>query len=173
MKLSQPDLNRRALVVCLRYALASGFIACASGTALAQEPAKDADTTLERVVVTAQSREQELQEVPIAIQVINDKLIDETTAYDIQDIDTFVPGLSVTGQKTQPYFAIRGISTGDFGIGTDPAVGVYIDGVYSARSGGSVLAFNDVERIEVLKGPQGTLFGRNSAAEQRALRTLE
>ena len=164
MKLSQPDLNRRALAVCLRHALASGcLIACASGTALAQAPAAD-DTTLERVVVTAQSREQELQEVPIAIQVVNDKLIDETTAYDLQDIDTFVPGLSVSGQKTQPYFAIRGISTGDFGIGTDPAVGVYIDGVYSARSGGSVLAFNDVERIEVLKGPQGTLFGRNSAA---------
>jgi iron complex outermembrane receptor protein len=99
MKLSQPDLNgrdlsRRTLVVCLRHAIATGcLIACASGTALAQEPAAADGTTLERIVVTAQSREQELQEVPIAIQVVNDKLIDETTAYDLQDIDTFVPVL--------------------------------------------------------------------------------
>ncbi|MBN8740109.1 MAG: TonB-dependent receptor [Lysobacterales bacterium 69-70] len=153
---------RRQLVASLRQALLVSLTA-ASLPAFAQ-PTDAEDNLLERVVVTAQSREQELQEVPIAIQVVDEKLITETTAYDLQDIDSFVPGLVVSGQKTQPYFAIRGISTGDFGIGTDPAVGVYIDGVYSARSGGSVLAFNDVERIEVLKGPQGTLFGRNSAA---------
>jgi iron complex outermembrane receptor protein len=76
-----------------------------------------------------------------------------------------VPGLRVSSDSpTQPKFAVRGIQTDDFGVGTDPAVGVYVDGVYSARSGASLLAFNDIERIEVLKGPQGTLFGRNSAA---------
>ncbi|UXI68293.1 TonB-dependent receptor [Tahibacter amnicola] len=156
-------LIERGLVVSIRRALLAGGI-LAAAAAGAAEPAGEAATELDRVVVTAQSREQELQDVPIAIQVVTDTLIDATASYDLQDIDTFVPGLSVTGQKTQPYFAIRGISTGDFGIGTDPAVGVYVDGVYAARSGGSVLAFNDVERIEVLKGPQGTLFGRNSAA---------
>jgi iron complex outermembrane recepter protein len=159
-------LNQRGLVVSLRRALLGSCVAAATANAaLAQQaPPQDEDTTLERVVVTAQSREQELQDVPIAIQVVDDALIQNTTSYDFQDIATFIPGLVVSGQKTQPRFALRGISTGDFGIGTDPAVGVYIDGVYSARSGGSVLAFNDVERIEVLKGPQGTLFGRNSAA---------
>ena len=167
-------LNRRGLVISLRRALCSGcVIAGVSGGALAQSTPAGNDTTLERVVVTAQSREQELQEVPIAIQVVDDKLIQDTAAYDLQDIATFVPGLVVSGQKTQPRFAIRGISTGDFGIGTDPAVGVYIDGVYSARSGGAVLAFNDVERIEVLKGPQGTLFGRNSAAGAVSLITKQ
>lgn len=153
---------RRQLVASLRQALLVSAVAAALPAAA--QPADAEDNRLEPVVVTAQSREQELQEVPIAIQVVDEKLIEQTTAYDIQDLDNFVPGLVVSGQKTQPYFAIRGISTGDFGIGTDPAVGVYVDGVYSARSGGSVLAFNDVERIEVLKGPQGTLFGRNSAA---------
>ncbi len=158
---------RRRLVVSLRQAILTTLV-IASAPLHAQD-----DATLEKIVVTAQSREQELQDVPIAIQVVDDKLIDQTTAYDLQDIDNFVPGLVVSGQKTQPYFAIRGISTGDFGIGTDPAVGVYIDGVYSARSGGAVLAFNDVERIEILKGPQGTLFGRNSAAGAVSLITKQ
>lgn len=153
---------RRQLVASLRRALLVSAVTAALPAAA--QSADAAEDRLEPVVVTAQNREQELQDVPIAIQVVDEKLIEQTTAYDIQDLDNFVPGLVVSGQKTQPYFAIRGISTGDFGIGTDPAVGVYVDGVYSARSGGSVLAFNDVERIEVLKGPQGTLFGRNSAA---------
>lgn len=81
------------------------------------------------------------------------------------DIASFVPGLSVSNTSpTQAKYSIRGVSTSDFGVGTDPAVGVYVDGVYAARSGAGLLAFSDVARIEVLKGPQGTLFGRNSAA---------
>lgn len=120
---------------------------------------------LEEVVVTAQRREQVLQDVPIALQVVSADLIDDIAAEDMGDLDGFVPGLRISaGSPTQPKFAIRGIQTSDFGVGTDPAVGVYVDGVYAARSGASLLAFNDIERIEVLKGPQGTLFGRNSAA---------
>jgi iron complex outermembrane receptor protein len=160
-------LNQRCLVVGLRHAL---FGSCAllgvSGAAWGQAaPAQEDATTLDTIKVTAQSREQELKDVPIAINVLNGDMIDQVAAADIGDLDMFVPGLEVNdGSPTQPRYAIRGISTGDFGIGTDPAVGVYIDGVYSARTGGAMLAFNDIERIEVLKGPQGTLFGRNSAA---------
>lgn len=166
MHRTQRHPNRR-----LRQAILSA-LAVASLPLHAQSGGAE-DTTLEKVVVTAQSREQELQDVPIAIQVVDARLIEQTTAYDLQDVDDFVPGLVVSGQKTQPRFALRGISTGDFGIGTDPAVGVYIDGVHAARSGGALLAFNDVERIEVLKGPQGTLFGRNSAAGAVALITRQ
>jgi iron complex outermembrane receptor protein len=140
-----------------------------AGTAPAQDAATDAEVdqakVLDRVKVTAQGREQELKDVPIAVAVVDEKMIDNLQATNLGDLDGFIPGLEVSsGSITQPRYSIRGISTGDFGVGTDPAVGVYIDGVYAARSGGAMLAFNDVERIEVLKGPQGTLFGRNTAA---------
>ena len=170
-------LIQRSLVVGMRRVLFGGcLLAASAGTALAQQtgaapadPAPPADTeeatNLDRIVVTAQSRDQELQDVPIALQVIGEDLIQQLSAENIGDLDSFVPGLVVSdSQPTQASFRLRGISTGDFGIGTDPTVGVYVDGVYAGRGGGTVLPFLDVERVEVLKGPQGTLFGRNSAA---------
>ncbi len=165
------SIRKTQLATSLRYALFGGLALGLSlpAVAYAQDaaPAKDKDpaTTMDEVVVTSQSREQRLQEVPITVTVVSDKMIERLAATDLGDIDAFIPGLQVSDTSpTQPRYAIRGISTGDFGVGTDPAVGVYVDGVYSARSGGALLAFNDIERIEVLKGPQGTLFGRNSAA---------
>lgn len=120
---------------------------------------------LGNVTVTAQSRSQEVQSVPIPLQIISAKQVQTLAATDISKMDIFVPGLVVGAeQPTQPSYSLRGIGGSGFGIGTEPAVGVYVDGVYAARSGGALLAFNDIQRIEVLKGPQGTLFGRNSAA---------
>lgn len=145
----------------LRALLASTAASCALTPALAQEE----DTSEDVIVVTAQQRAQSSQDVPISLQVLDSEFIDALAADDMGDLDAFVPGLTVSnGSPTQPRYSIRGISTSDFGVGTDPAVGIYVDGIYAARSGASLLAFNDVERIEVLKGPQGTLFGRNSAA---------
>ena len=157
--------RKRVLGGAIAAALAGNCIAAfAPQVASAEEGAKAA-TVLEEVVVTAQQREQSLQDVPIALQVVNNDLLNDVAAEDMGDLNGFVPGLVVSSDSpTQPRYAIRGIQTGDFGVGTDPAVGVYVDGVYAARSGASLLAFNDIERIEVLKGPQGTLFGRNSAA---------
>ncbi|MEM7610626.1 MAG: TonB-dependent receptor [Pseudomonadota bacterium] len=128
-------------------------------------PAANAQQQLDEIIVTAQKRDQNVQDVPIAIQVVGAQFIDDLAADNISDISRFIPGLDVgAGSPTQPRYSIRGITTSDFGVGTDPAVGVYVDGVFSARSGAAVLSFGDIERIEVLKGPQGTLFGRNSAA---------
>lgn len=135
-----------------------------AATALLISPYAIAQTG-DEIVVTAQKREQNLQDVPISLQVVDDQFINDLAADNISDISQFIPGLDVSaGSPTQPRYKIRGINTSDFGVGTDPAVGVYVDGVYSARSGAAVLSFGDIERIEVLKGPQGTLFGRNSAA---------
>ena len=131
--------------------------------ALAQEGVSN--TGVDTITVTAQRRTQDIQDVPLAIEVVTAENIDAIAATNLSDLDQFVPGLNVGGgSPTQPRFAIRGVSTSDFGVGTDPAVGVYVDGIYAARSGASLLAFNDVSRVEVIKGPQGTLFGRNSAA---------
>ena len=119
---------------------------------------------LEEVVVTAQKREEGLQDVPIAVEAFSSQQITNLSAQDIGDLGTFTPNVTISKAANQPNYAIRGIGTDDFGIGADPAVGVYQDGVYIGRSGGSKVAFNDLARVEILNGPQGTLFGRNAAA---------
>lgn len=124
-----------------------------------------ADYTLEEVVVTAQKRAESVQDVPISISALSADFVGKVGAQNINDLGIHTPGLETRViQPTQPSFSIRGINTNDFGIAADPAVAVYVDGVYSGRSGASMTAFQDLERVEVLKGPQGTLFGKNAAA---------
>ena len=120
---------------------------------------------LEEVIVTAQKRAESVQDVPIAITAMSADFVADVGAQTVDDLGIYTPGLETRiTQPTQPSFSIRGITTNDFGIGADPAVAVYVDGVYSGRSGASLTAFQDLERVEVLKGPQGTLFGKNAAA---------
>ncbi|TBR36659.1 MULTISPECIES: TonB-dependent receptor [Dyella] len=174
-------LGGTALLLCMQPAFADDTPQSQDNTAAqTNAPATDSKADpnkaklLDNITVTAQSRSQEMQSVPIPLQIVTAKQIDTLAATDISKMDMFVPGLVVGGdQPTQPRYQLRGISTGDFGVGTEPAVGVYIDGVYAARSGGAMLAFNDVQRIEVLKGPQGTLFGRNAAAGAISIVTNE
>lgn len=147
--------------------LLSASCLAVSSMASAQEqvPAKQETATIDEIVVTAQKREQNLQNVPISINAFTGEAIEALGAQSAGDLDIFTPGLAIDDTSTtQPKFAIRGVQTDDFGIGTEPAVGIFIDGVYSGRSGASLIFFNDIERVEVLKGPQGTLFGRNTSA---------
>ena len=145
----------------LRDAMVS---ALAVGTVLATMPAR-ADDDIQSVVVTAQSRRQLAQDVPIAMQVVTQKDIANVGAKDLGDLNGYLPGLVVDNtEPTQPSFGIRGVQPADFGIATDAPVGIYVDGVYTGKTGGALMNFIDVQRIEVVKGPQGTLFGRNSAA---------
>jgi iron complex outermembrane receptor protein len=126
------------------------------------------------VVVTAQSRKQLVQDVPMTMQVVTAKDIAAVGAKDLADLNGYIPGLSVDAiEPTQPSFGIRGVQAGDFGIATDSPVGIYVDGVYTGKTGGALMNFIDVQRIEVVKGPQGTLFGRNSAAGAIAITTNE
>lgn len=140
------------------------MLALLAGLSAQANEADDSGSLIQEVVVTAQLRKQSAEDVPIAMQVVGAEQIEAVGATDIHDLQTFVPGLTVTGSQTEPHFSLRGIRSNDFGVGTDPAVGLYIDGIYSSRSGASITAFDDVEQIEVLKGPQGTLLGRNSPA---------
>jgi iron complex outermembrane receptor protein len=120
---------------------------------------------LEEITVTAQKRQQSLQDVPLSVSAFTGDMLKQGRMADIRGIVDFTPGFS---GKTEDGFtdalAMRGISTNDFGIGGDPSVAMFVDGVWSGRTGGVMTAMYDVERAEVVKGPQGTLFGRNSIA---------
>lgn len=118
---------------------------------------------IEEVVVTAQKREENLQEVPIAISAFSGSALNELGAENLNDIGKYTAGVEMNNQSvTQPTYNVRGIQTSDFTVGSDPAVAVYVDGVYSSRGAGAEVPFFDIERVEILKGPQGTLFGRNA-----------
>ena len=121
--------------------------------------------TLEEVVVTAERRETALQDTPISIVALSTEALDRKGIEDISDVALFTPNLSINGSRgygnNQPTFSIRGISGGG-GTTSERGVALYIDGIYVPRTNGSVFKVFDIDRIEVLRGPQGTLFGRNS-----------
>jgi iron complex outermembrane receptor protein len=121
---------------------------------------------LEEVVVTARKREENLQQTPVSITALTAATLDEAKLFDIKDIEALTPNLNfivgADGSSSTLQAFIRGIGQFDFAVTTDPGVGVYVDGVYLARSIGANMEFSDVERISVLRGPQGTLFGKNT-----------
>ncbi|QIL89189.1 TonB-dependent receptor plug domain-containing protein [Microbulbifer sp. SH-1] len=118
---------------------------------------------IEEVVVTAQKRAENLQDVPIAISAFTGDNMKAMGVKNLTDLGKFTPGVEMNNDTPlQPTYSIRGIETGDFTVGSDPAVAVYVDGVYTGRGAGAEIPLADIERVEVLKGPQGTLFGRNA-----------
>ena len=123
--------------------------------------------TLEEIVVTARRREESLQSVPVAVSVLTGEELQEAGGLKIDAIGKVVPNVhfeaagGTSGVKS-PVIFIRGMGQNDFIPVEDPAVGIYLDGVYMGRNIGSVFDLIDIERIEVLRGPQGTLFGRNT-----------
>lgn len=120
-------------------------------------------TELERIVVTAQKREQQVQEVPIAITALSGEYLDRLNISGFADINGYVPGLQTQVQSpNNPGFVIRGITSDSGDSQVEPRVSVFQDGVSISRSRGAVVEFFDLERVEVLRGPQGTLFGRGA-----------
>lgn len=123
---------------------------------------------IEEIIVTAQKRAQSLQDTPVAVTAFTARAIEERGLEDISEIAAFTPNLvfdttsPISGLSSGAVVFIRGIGNSDFSLTTDPGVGIYVDGVYMSRSAGGVLDVLDIERIEVLRGPQGTLFGRNT-----------
>jgi iron complex outermembrane receptor protein len=131
---------------------------------------------VEDIVVTAQRREQSLQDVPISITALTSAAILANRIQDVHDLNSIAPGLSVrlsTGGAQVPNFTLRGILTSGTAAGTDKGVSLYLDGVYIQSVEGSVFDFADIERIEVLKGPQGTLFGRNATGGAISITTRD
>ncbi|AFU98691.1 TonB-dependent receptor [Simiduia agarivorans] len=140
--------------------LAASIAAIIAAPSVAQE-----SLALEEIVVTAQKRAESIQDVPIAISAFDAGAIKNTASKNIDDLSVFTPGFEANNNNvTQPSYNVRGIGSNNFGAGDESSVAVYVDGVYTTRSGGALVNFADVDRVEILKGPQGTLFGRNAAA---------
>lgn len=129
-----------------------------------EEPKNEA-ATLSAITVTARRREETLQEVPVAVTAFTDAALQRNNIQDLGDLDAYVPNLTVyaaRGSSSTVTAYIRGIGQSDPLWGVDPGVGVYIDDVYIARPQGGLLDVLDVDRIEVLRGPQGSLYGKNT-----------
>ena len=168
------DSARRAVGLAALLATASlPAMACAqSEPEAAGQSARQADDSadahVEDIVVTAQKRSENLQTVPISIQAFTPRALASTGTSNVAQLGNFVPNISF--EKSSPIAGssqilsayIRGIGQDDIGFQFEPGVGIYIDGVYLARNVGAAVDLLDVERVEVLKGPQGTLFGRNA-----------
>ena len=146
-------LEKNALAQAVSLAVVAGL---APGPLLAQ------GESLEEVIVTATKREESVMDVPIAITAMSGDFIREVNLNDIKDLIQFTPGITGNSKDSfLDFIAVRGIRTIDFGNGGDPSVSLYKNGLYQGRTGAAVSSLFDIERAEVLRGPQGFLFGRN------------
>jgi iron complex outermembrane recepter protein len=141
------------------------LVAAAVAAALTASPVMAAQEELDEVVITAERRSTNLQDTPLSIQAITAEVMEQKGLSDLSDVALYTPNLSISGSRgsgnNQPTFAIRGISGGG-GATSERGVALYIDDIFVPRTSGSIFKILDLERVEVLRGPQGTLFGRNS-----------
>lgn len=133
------------------------------------------ENNTDEIIVTATKREQTLQEVPVAVSVTSAEQIERAQVRDLNDLQTLVPSLRVAQLNTSAAtnFIIRGFGNGANNVGIEPAVGVFIDGVYRSRSGAQIGDLPNLKRVEVLRGPQSTLFGKNASAGVISIVTQE
>ena len=157
--------GRRSLLL----AGAAAFAFSVPTAALAQDAGAEEESANDygnEIVVTATKREQTLQETPISVSVTSGETIEQAQIRDVLDLQTVAPSLRVSQlqNSSSSTFIIRGFGNGDNNFGIEPSVGVFIDGVFRSRSASSLNDLANVQRIEVLNGPQSTLFGKNASA---------
>ena len=139
----------------IAQSVSAALIASTAGPAVAQE--------IEEVIVTATKRAENIQDVPLAITAMTGDFVKDVNLDDVKDLVTFTPG--VTGNSTDAFIdgiSVRGVRTQDFGVGGDPSAAFFKNNLYEGRNGAVVTSLYDLERAEVLRGPQGFLFGRNA-----------
>jgi iron complex outermembrane receptor protein len=144
--------------------VAAALVALSGAQAMGQEEEKKGGYSLqlEEIVVTAQKREENYMSVPVTVNAFTAQDMVNTGALSIQDIDDFIPGVEISnGGSTQVGISVRGVSSPNISSGGDPSTATFYDGSYMPRAVTSI-PFTDIARIEILKGPQGTLFGRNA-----------
>jgi len=160
-------------VGCLALGVCSGLAFAQSADD--QGSARANNSVLEVVTVTASKREKTLQDTPIAVSVTTAEQIEDAQVRDVIDLQTLVPSLRVN-QSSLTFvtnFIIRGFGNGAANPGIEPSVGVFVDGVYRSRSAAQISDLPDLQRVEVLSGPQSTLFGKNASAGVISIVTQE
>ncbi|MGE0178752.1 MAG: TonB-dependent receptor plug domain-containing protein, partial [Sphingomonas sp.] len=148
------------------WLLSAGLTALATPAYAQNPPPATAADDDQGIVVTAQGRRQILQDVPLAVSAVNAESMQNSGANDLRQLNQLAPSLLVssTGTEANGSARIRGIGTVGDNPGLESSVAVFIDGVYRSRSGIGLNELGEIERVEVLRGPQGTLFGRNASA---------
>jgi iron complex outermembrane receptor protein len=136
-------------------------MACGISLILTAAPTT-AQTMLEEVIVTAQKRSESVQDIPLAVTALSSEMLDERGIVDIASMAASVPGMNFSQAGNNTRITVRGIGTENTTVTGDPGVALHIDGVYQARSSAGNVLFYDLARVEVLRGPQGTLYGRNA-----------
>jgi iron complex outermembrane receptor protein len=152
------NTNKNTSVFPQRSAVATAVSAALLATSL---PAQSQQ--VEEIIVTATKREESLQEVPLAITALTGDFTESVNLDDVKDLISFTPG--ITGNSQDSFIdavSIRGVRTQDFGVGGDPSAAIFKNELYEGRNGSAVTSMYDIDRSEVLRGPQGFLFGRNS-----------
>lgn len=172
--INEPDCLKSVVSqLCTKRVLVGSVSATAlffsmQSTAIAAEPASGATSTgVEEIIVTAQKREERLQDVPIAVTAIGQNTLQVNRVASVTDLNGLAPGLAVranAGGLSAPAYTLRGAFATAAVAAQDRQISSYIDGVYVGGTRGAVFDLPDLERIEVLRGPQGTLFGRNATA---------
>ena len=160
-------LKRSHLANAISAALLASMI---TAPVSAKEEDKDAD----KIVVTATKTSQPIQEVPLAITALDGEFIDEVNLTDVKDLVAFTPG--ITGNSQDSFIdaiSVRGIRTQDFGVGGDPSTAFFKNDLYEGRNGSVVSTLYDMDRAEILRGPQGFLFGRNSVGGAVSVHTRQ
>jgi iron complex outermembrane receptor protein len=156
--------NKGSALNSISGVIAQVLLLSAAGTSVAKAADAPNPGTLEEVIVTAQKREQRLQDVPVSISVVSGNQIRDMQITDLRSLQGYVPSMAVLNSGVNPVVFIRGFGSGPNNVAFDQEVSVYLDGVYGGRGAQFTAPFFDLERMEVLRGPQGALFGRNTAA---------
>ena len=170
-------MNKSGLAIAV--ALASSVWANSTLAEETVERSSGFNAIVEEVVVTARRREEGLQDAPIAISAYTGDSLDYRGITTLDEISRFAPSLTLEnnpsfgGASNSAAIYLRGVGQKEFLPTTEPGVGLYVDGVYIARSVGAILDLVDIERLEVLRGPQGTLFGRNTIGGAISITTLK
>lgn len=158
------------------FLLASAASLLAAPYSFAQSQTTSSARILEEIIVTARHQSESLQTVPVAVSAFSGDLLIEHSVKTVSDLQQLAPNLYIQTYATDPnsgQIAMRGQKQNDARLFIDPSVGIYVDGVYQARTFGLTTAFLDLDRVEVLRGPQGTLYGRNTTGGAISLYTAD